>query len=618
LVVKIRSSGALIAKALGQGFSPLSIVNSVSLALTSFFYIYTVGSYFRVSIYILQDRVTYQTVFNTYVINKDLDHIIIAFGIALWLVLSIREKKLKFAVAATYGGLIVIAASANLGILDIIALTSIPIAIFFLLYNRFACEKKILNTYIAINLSVNYLAITGIATGIIGIIISSVTFFPFPSIYIRNYAYEIFVLLSSFSPVLLFLLVMCFPLKLLMNEVTGMLNIKINRIGSLSNNTLNLLTKITCLLFFMLLSVTLVLIPHLTTINKDNRQVGADTAEYLNSIKDISVHSTSVQEFVRQVFVVQSAGDRALTYVLLFAIIKIVPADLSYIIDHLPIVLGPALVLVTYFLTRELTSKKNDITPLLASFLTAISFQMLIGIYAGFYANLLALIIGYLSFVFLFKFLKSPGNKQNFVIFSLLIIILLFSHVYTWSILMIVMGIFLAVMLKLNYYPRRSVILLLLAVLSSVVIDSVRTTFTGISSGIERDLEVAHLGVSLNQFPLRWSNLVNTMQNYFGSQFSNFIIFALVMYWLFRSDLHQAPTIFLVTFLSLGIIPLFFGDLLVQSRVFYNIPFQIPAAIALTCIKRQANGNMIFLAICIWLVDMSIRAVSNFYLILPS
>jgi asparagine N-glycosylation enzyme membrane subunit Stt3 len=69
-------------------------------------------------------------------------------------------------------------------------------------------------------------------------------------------------------------------------------------------------------------------------------------------------------------------------------------------IEYIPIILAPTLVIVVYFVTRELIPN-NDIAALLASFLTAVSSHTLIGIYAGFYANWLALTIGYLSFVFL-------------------------------------------------------------------------------------------------------------------------------------------------------------------------------------------------------------------------
>src|SRR5438105_10005249 len=104
------------------------------------------------------------------------------------------------------------------------------------------------------------------------------------------------------------------------------------------------------------------------------------------------------------------------------------------------LVLGPALVLAIFSLTREMTS--NDTISILAAFMTAISFQVLIGIYAGYYANWFALIIGYVSFVFLFKFLKRP-SKLNFIIYAILVILLLLSHVYTWAMVAVVTVVFL-------------------------------------------------------------------------------------------------------------------------------------------------------------------------------
>ena len=619
---------AYVARILGQGTSRLSIAGSAILALISFFYIYTVGSYFKVNIYILQNRVTYYQFFDMYIFGRYIDHIIITCGIILWFVLSIRGKA-RFAASIIYGGLTLIAVLADLGaLLDIIAVMSIPIVISFLVYNKLACKKKKkkIPTIPYTNLTINYIAIIGIATGIISVIVSSSSLFPImtpsnSSIPIRNYAYEIFLLFSSFSPILILLLVNSFPVKLLIKEFTRIKN-------SISNNNIDLSvskdwniklrTKFIYLSLFMLLSVVITLIPHIPTINRDNQQIGVDTGYYVNWVNAL-MHSNNVQDFIRQAFVIQgNSGERPLTLIFLFTIVKVVNADPFYILEHVPIILGPALVLVVYFLTRELTSN-NDITSLLAAFLTAVSSQVLIGIYAGFYANWFALIIGYLSFIFLIKFLKRP-NKLNLILYSLLMVFLVFTHAYTWSILAIVMSVFLVVKLKLNYYHKRCVTLLLLVILSSVIIDIARIFVTGsASSGIEQDIIKARGGASLSQFALRWNNLNYTVNTYVGGQFSNFIIFMLGLYWLFRFNLYQSSSIFLVVFLSIGIIPLLFGNWVIQTRILYNIPFQIPAAIALTYIRKSyANGTLIIFPICIWLLAIGIRAVSNFYLIFPS
>jgi hypothetical protein len=100
-----------------------------------------------------------------------------------------------------------------------------------------------------------------------------------------------------------------------------------------------------------------------------------------------------------------------------------------------------------------------------------------------------------------------------------------------------------------------------------------------------------------------------------GGLFSNFIIFALCIYWLYRTCWREQSTIFLMAFLSVGLFPLLFGNWVAQSRVFYDIPFQIPAAIAFYSIMKKSHGTLLILPICIWLLAMSIRAVSNFYYI---
>ena len=617
------TTAAYIASVLGNGTSRLSIITSGALALISLFYIYTVGSYLKVTIYPLEHRIIYHTFFDVYIINKQADHLIIAAGIVLWLGLSLKGKA-RFIAPVIYGGIALLAAKANHdAVLDIVVLTSIPMVISFFLYDRFVSKKKnsgILHTH-ANGLLVNYLAMIGIITGFIGLILSITPLFAIPpdSTHVRNYTYDIFLLFSSFSPVLIILLIGCLPVRLFIKGfMDGILKIKKNQIGSLPPNDtcIKPKSKIIYLLLFMLLSVVLALIPHQPSINRDNQQIGVDTDYYVVWTNGL-IHSHDYLEFLQQAFVIQNLGDRPLTLIFLFTLAKIVNVSLFYLTEYLPVILGPALVLAVYFLTRELTS--NEIASLFASFLTATSFQVSIGIYAGFYANWFALIIGYVSFVFLIKFLKMPDNRLNLLIFSALIVLLLFSHVYTWSILVIVMGVFLAIMLKINHYRRQSIVLLLLVVLSSVIIDVARTTLTSSASGIEKDIEVAKVtGVGPEQFALRWSNLLRTIYSYVGGQFSDFIIFTLGLYWLFQSSIREPVAIFIITYLSVGLFPFLLGDYIIQTRVFYDIPFQIPAGIALYFIRKQTIGSVMWLPICIWLIGTSIIAVSNFYLILPS
>jgi hypothetical protein len=615
---------ANIINILGKGSCRLSIISYAALATISLFYVYTIASYFKVNIYPLEHRIVYYTFFDGYIINKQIDHTIIAAGIGLWLVLSLKGKA-KFIAPLSYGGIALLASSANYdAFLDVIALSSIPIVISFFLYDRFTLKKnnkQVLNTH-ANFLLINYLAIIGIITGIIGVILSLFPLFALTpdSTFVRNYPYDISLFLSSFSPALILLLIACIPVSLFLREfMSGILKFKNKKIHQNPSGGTSLKPRsiISYLLLSVLLSVAVALIPHQPTINRDNQQIGVDTDYYVKWV-NMLMHSHDYREFLQQAFVTQSHGDRPLTLIFLFTIAKIVNVDLFYIIEHVPVILGPALVLALYFLTRELTS--NQIASLSASFLTALSFQVLIGIYAGLYANWFALIIGYMSFVFLFRFLKTPDNNLNLVVFSTLIVFLLFSHVYTWSILVIVIGVFLATMFRLSQYRKKGIVLLLLVVLASVIIDVARMSIIGSAGGIEKDIEFAKVtGAGPQQFALRWINLMRTMYSFVGGLFSNIIILSLGLYWLLRSNLREASSIFLIIYLSAGLIPFLLGDYIIQTRVFYDIPFQIPAAIGLAFIRKQVIGGVaLVIPICLWLFDITIMAVSNFYLIRPS
>ncbi|MDQ6864685.1 MAG: hypothetical protein M3044_12775 [Thermoproteota archaeon] len=648
-----------ITNTLGRHKTGISVATSATLAIISFFYIYTLGSYLKIGTSVLHDFYNYVGFFHLYVISKYVDHIIIALGISTWFALSIRKRSAKFVVTVIYGSLTLITALTGLDIiLDILALLSIPLLILILACNRFLPKMRILSKNVDTDLSSNYIIITGLVISTASIIASLTPFFSV-STAMRNYAYEIFVLLSSFfSPIFIALLVLCIPVKLLFDRYVGKKNKNKNKLQYATKNSNNKKRKnatisdnsnnkdnrtstisrtkiIFYLSLFMLLSSTMTLIPHQPAVNKDNRPIGADIQDYTTAIEHLSLYSNNPQELIRHAFVKELPfyGDRPVSLLLFFTVVKTVSAvDPTYVIDYMPIILGPALVLAVFFLMREMTS--NDTISILAAFMTAVSFQVLVGIYSGFYANWFALIIGYFSFVFLFKFLKRP-SKLSFITYSLLVILLLLSHVYTWTMVAVVSIVFLLVMLKFNYYRRKNIILLLLVVSSPGIVDAVRTVVTGSIGGISSSIQFASqltphtAGTSsgsqfapqlgLEQLASFRTNLLDSTEHFLGGLFGNFIILALGLYWLFRANRAEPYNIFIMIFLSLGIVPLFFSDWILQTRVFYNIPFQIPAAIGLYYIIKQhpMKGMMILIPICIWLIAVSIVDVSNFYPVLP-
>jgi hypothetical protein len=620
---------------LGQGACKISIITSALLATVSLLYVFVLGSHLHLTVYYFLTRFTYIISFDDHIVSRYFDSVIIGLLTIVWFILSLNRKLTRIFSTSIFGILLAIAVIANLaGLLSLMELATLPVIILLLLGNvkRESRTKKIIKHF-QLSLTLNYLVIIVVILGLYSITISlSVIVFAqsfsvenvFTSkrIPLDNYGYEIFILFSSLSPLLLIVTFFSLPLKYLgkalFQRISKLHEKNWLRSYDLSQEKLRRRkSRTTILLILVLLSISLAIIPQLPTVNKDNQQIGSDSESYAEWITHLR-HTNTVQDFIKTAFTDLMRGDRPLSLIILFLTTAVIDAPILDSIEYMPMILGPALVLIIYFFTRELTS--NDTSSLFAASLTALGyFQVSMGIYAGFYANWIALLLGYSSLIFLFRFLRT-SRKMSLSIFFVLLLATLLSHSYTWTIITIVISIFLIASLLLKLYPRGNTILLLLMVVSTVVIDVTKTLMLEslrTAGGIKNTISLAQSRITLKEFSHVWETLVDATQHHFGGIFSNFMILGLVIYWLMRSNLRTHYNMFIAVFLIIGIPPLFLGDWIVQSRVFYNIPFQVPAAIALTYISRQANAYKILPPIYVWLIAISVWTVSNFYEVTP-
>jgi hypothetical protein len=612
-----------------------SILSSVSFVACLFFYLYIIGSFFNHTVYPLIDRVTFYVSFQEHIVNEYVDNIVAIVAATLWFLFSLNNRAIRYSLSIAYGGtgtILAVISPNNIGFY-VITLLSLPLIISVSLYYYYYKRQKNVLNFNA-ELTLRYISLVVVAISVIWIIVSILAFFiapDFESISGGSYANQLFLLLSSFASIYIFLLVFCLPVKVLFRGALRMLKLDIKEEDmsqTLPNhyeqNRQKTQTKIGFLSLAIFLSVILVLIPQHPSINIDNQDIGVDTHFYVTWIEELA-KSKSAYDFAYQAFIVQGQnGDRPLSLIFLFLVYHIVGGNLSEVLEHSPIILGPGLVLALYFLTLELT--RNEKIALIAAFLGAVSLHTLAGIYGGFYANWLALIVGYISIVFLFRYLRS-GRRYDIVIFSILLIGVLFFHVYTWTILAAIAGVFLLTMLVIqnkqknntnnnNYFPDRRIIwLLLFAILPSIVVDVSKVLLTGSSGGLEQDIELAQRGLGIEQFNLRWEILNTTMYHSLGGVFSNFIILLLGLFWVLKSNMREPYTVFLIIFLSAGIVPLFFGTWHIQARVFYDIPFEIPAAMSLYYISKRSGSMLVILAGCTWLVAISLFTVMNYILV---
>jgi hypothetical protein len=612
-----------------------SILSGVAFTIYISFYLYFVGSFFRITIYPLINRTIVYTVFEEHIINQHLDYIIIIIATASWFLLSVNNRAIRYYFSIAYGAGITLALiSPDAIVFDIITLLSLPLISSVMLYYYYRKRQKNVLNFNA-KLTLRYISLAVIAISAIGIVLPVLDVFLIPNFDLsaeNNPANELFLLLSSFSNIYIFLLVFCLGVKVLYREVLRLLKLDLKEdipqtlSYTYEQNRLKTQTKIGFLILAMILSIVLALIPQHPLINKDNQLIGSDTPSYVTWIGELA-KSKNVSDVVYQAFVsLGNNGDRPLSLIFLFLVYQVAGLE---VIEHFPIILGPGIVLAFYLLTLELT--RNEKIALIAAFFGAVSLHTLIGIYGSLYANWLGLIVGYISIAFLFRYLRS-GRLSDIVVFSILLIGVLFTHVYTWTVLAAISGTFLVVMFLVvlwnkkkkrdknsnisNHFTKRRIIWLLVAILLSIVVDVTRVSLTSSSGGVEQDIQLAGTNFGLEQFNMRWRILHATAHESFGGVFSNFIILILALFWVLKSNMREPRTIFLMIFLSVGLLPLYIGSLTLQTRLFYDIPFEIPAAIALYYISTRSGSMLVTVAACTWLVAVSLVTVMNYYLIL--
>ena len=612
----------------------ISKVSSVILIVIFFAYLFKIASLFQLSIYVFWQRTTHISDFyaNSFVSSSPIDNFLILFLTSLWIFLCVVPLKSRAIISLGYFALgIIESIYSESGISNIVPAISLPLIASLLITSKILVHRTGAHLVRAESNTFffSYFLLVSLILGIIAGVIFAIFSNNNSEVLLPNYAFDIYLLISLLSPILLLALSFSAPLKILMNEIGLVLRRVLNHKSDSKSRrnfevaetteqvpylslSWNRTLTVGCILGCLILSMIIAMVPHLRII-ESSEVIGVDTGYYSVSIKNIVSKSNTTSEAIAETFSYDKA-DRPFVLLLLYLYSLALNSDDSKTLDFLPLVLSPALVLAVYFLTREISS--NRLSPIFAAFFTAVSGQVLAGIYAGFYANWIALIIGFSCLALMISYLRRPTILKALV-FSGLILLLLLSHTYTWSIFLLVMIIFLIISYRRKYYySRKSTAILFIPLLFSVVFDISRALVIGVDSAIEGNMDVAEVkGAGLNQFSERWNNLIRTAQSYLGGLLGNFIILALAVYWLFIADLRRPGDIFILVFLSVGILPLFFGDVVILSRTLYEIPYQIPAAISMAHILSvnafKRSRILLISTVSVWLLVIAITNIAN-------
>src|SRR5207244_7277184 len=170
-----------------------------------------------------------------------------------------------------------------------------------------------------------------------------------------------------------------------------------------------------------------------------------------------------------------SFGSRPLLLIPIYLVVVTGMITTVQAVEFLPAILGPLLALSIFLFVRE--GQQNERMAGVASLLSVFSFNVTVGMWAGFYANWLAVAEAYLFLALLLSFFRT-ATIFKFVILTALSLSMLLTHPWTGVLVLAVAAVFVA---SLWRDARKTVlvkpVILFLAI--NILVDVAKSLFFG-------------------------------------------------------------------------------------------------------------------------------------------
>ncbi len=449
-------------------------------------------------------------------------------------------------------------------------------------------------------------------------------YFPDKSLLFARIDASILNALAPFSPTLLILLLYTWPIVLaasLNNRFSKrfrsyltwlakpLLQVS-SRVPSNSQARLALTNRPRLLLLLAIAAAALLgIVPYRPDLNPSMNPVGVDAHFYVDAVSQMLQRTpeSAISYALGNVW----ASSRPLLLVPMYLAALTGLVSVNQTVEALPAILGPLLAMSTFVLVRE--GSGSEPVAAIASIFSALSFTATVGMWAGFYANWLALSLAYLFLAVFLSFLRE-SSRSKFIAMTLLSVSLLLAHPWTWLLTLTIGIIFMATIWR---YAGKAVMVkpfvILLAI--NIIIDLARSqVFGGPVATQDASASLSQSGIS--QTLNFWPNILSGLFSAYGGLLGNAILLALsvitMLFLRFENKFERVLTLWVVT----GSIPFLFVSSLIQTRIIYDMPLPIMASAALFFLIRPlrsspTNCTLAALLLILLTANYALRAVTN-------
>ncbi len=449
-------------------------------------------------------------------------------------------------------------------------------------------------------------------------------YFPDKSLLFAKTDATIFDLLAPFSPALLVLLLYTWVPRLavsfdnrfskrlnnIFNQLAQSVSSLIPRVPPDSVNRITLTDRPRLLLVVAVVSaILLALVPYRPNLNPAMTPVGVDAHYYVEWVNQMlqlppaGAFSYAIGN--------ASYGSRPLILIPIYLVVSTGLVSTIRAVELLPAVLGPLVALSAFVFVRE--GQQSEKMAGVVSLFSVFSFYATVGMWAGFFANWLAVVEAYVFLTLLLRFLRS-NSGSTFVLLTLMSLAMLLTHPWTGVVVLAVASVF---VLSVWRDSRKIVLLKALVVLLSVsmVVYVTKSIFVeGLATAQYTSETISGSGVS--QLFSFWPNIIYSLFVFFNGLFANAILLGLSIVAVIRLRFQDRFERLLALWVAIGSIPFPLLESGLQVRILYDLPFPVLASMGLLFLIRPVgNGtlhsNLALLLVLLLSANYALRMATN-------
>jgi hypothetical protein len=309
-------------------------------------------------------------------------------------------------------------------------------------------------------------------------------------------------------------------------------------------------------------SVLLAFIPYRPDLNPNGILVGVDSPTYVRWI--IQMLARPVPQALQYAFVEGLDGSRPLLLVVLYIVASLGVSPLQ-VIEYLPMILAPLLALSSYAFVRYGHGSANFAG--LAALFTPFTFYLPVGLWGGYYANMLALVFAYLFLTLLLLFSKSPSAAKYCGMFALSVALFL-THPWTW-VLIATAGLVFAISIWRETHLSIHLKSIAGIILAGVALDVLKSTIFATRT-VAADL-ATKLPTSADPSAF-WVNLVDGLLYTHSGLLGNWIILGVGLFACFALRFKDWFERLVILWVGVASIPFLILDSYNQTRIVYDLP----------------------------------------------